>query len=71
MIAKKQTTTPIQEVETENYELFEEKVMQDVDGNDVTVLVSIGVFNKQDLLAQRHSFEQMIAGIDEKLELMN
>ena len=71
MIAKKQTTTPIQEVATENYELFEEKVMQDVEGNDVTVLASIGIFNKQDLLAQRQSFEQQIAGIDEKLALMN
>ena len=68
MIAKKQT---IETMETENYELFEEKVMQDVEGNNVTVLSLIGIYNKQDLLAQRQSFEQIIAGIDEKLALMN
>ena len=68
MIAKKQT---IETMETENYELFEEKVMQDIDGNDVTVLASIGVYNKQDLLSQKAGLMQAISSIDEKLALMN
>ena len=68
MIAKKQT---IETTETENYELFEEKVMQDVEGNDVTVLSSIGIYNKQDLLSQKAGFMQAISSIDEKLALMN
>ena len=68
MIAKKQT---IETTETENYELFEEKVMQDVEGNNVAVLSSIGIYNKQDLLSQKAGFMQAISSIDEKLALMN
>ena len=68
MIAKKQT---IETTETENYELFEEKVMQDVEGNNVTVLSSIGIYNKQDLQSQKAGLMQAISSIDEKLALMS
>ena len=69
MIAKKVNEQQV-ETQQENYELFEERVMKDIEGNDVTVLASVGVYNKADLLQQKQSYEKYIAELDAKLALM-
>lgn len=53
------------------YELFEEQVVKDVKGNDVTIPKSIGTFSLQQLNADKQRYLDMITSIEEKITAIN
>lgn len=50
------------------YELFEEQVVKDVKGNDVTIPKSIGKFSLAQLEQEKKSYQARIEDIDKKIE---
>ena len=50
------------------YELFEEQVVKDVKGNDVTIPKSIGTFSLAQLEQERENYQARIADIDKKIK---
>lgn len=50
------------------YELFEEQVVIDVKGNDVTIPKSIGIFSLAQLEQEKENYQARIADIDKKIK---
>jgi len=60
-------TTVIPEV----YELKLPEEVEDINGNKVTILKSIGIFNLDDLIRQKEMLSNQIVEIDAKIDAIN
>jgi|GEM_PF-3574224 len=59
------------EIDNDRFELFIVETVKDIDGNEVQIPKSLGVFSKQDLQNQKASYEREIEEIDKKLNAIN
>lgn len=55
----------------EVYELSIPEEVDDVNGNKVTILKSIGTFNLDDLIRQRDMISKQLSEIDSKIDAIN
>ena len=50
------------------YELFVSKTAKDVDDNDVTIMESIGIYEKETLESIKQSLLDQISGVENKIK---
>ena len=70
MQVKKIIREDLGENDVEEYQFFDEEVMQDTDGNNVTILKPVGIYNVGALTSEKQEHQSVIDLIQTKLDLI-